>query len=124
METTDLTLQVLLEIRDEARATNARLDVNTTRLDNHERILLRVADELGHIHGSLDRIDGRVVRLEAGQELTNERLERLEVGQHVTNDRLRALVGLTGAVIDRQSEDGAAIEDLRRRVGLLERKLG
>ncbi|MBC8070936.1 MAG: hypothetical protein IAG13_21590 [Deltaproteobacteria bacterium] len=138
METTDLTLKVLLEIRDEARATNARLDVNTARLDNHERILLRVADELGHIHGTLERIDGRVVRLEAGQELTNERLERLElgqertnerlerleVGQQLTNDRLRTLVGLTGAVTDRQSEDGAAIEDLRRRVGLLERKLG
>jgi predicted nucleic acid-binding Zn-ribbon protein len=156
METTDLTLQVLLEIRDEARATNARLDQTnarlertevhlTARLDKHERILLRVAEELGNIHGklermddvlermdgaleridgTLERIDGRVVRLEGGQELTNERLERPEIGQQLTNDRLRTLVGLTGAVIDRQSQDGAAIEDLRRRVGLLECKLG
>jgi chromosome segregation ATPase len=141
----NLVLRVLEQIRDEARATNARLDqtnarldLKIARLDNHERILLRVAEELGAIHGTLERIDGRVVRLEAGQELTNERLEHLEAGQELTNERLEhldagqsrveqqlgALVGLTGQIADRQLSGDAALDDLRRRVEQLERKVG
>lgn len=131
----NLVLRVLEQIRDEARATNARLDATdarlTARLDNHERLFMRMAEELAAIHGTLERIDGRVVRLEAGvvrleagQELTNERLEQLAAGQSRVEQQLGTLVGLTGQIADRQQRGDAALDDLRRRVEQLERKVG
>ena len=75
----------------------ARLD---TRLDVHERILLRIADQLGSV---------------------DARLDGLEEGQKLASGRLETLVGVVDRVIDRGQQLDLALAALRDRVGLLER---
>ncbi|MBA3540262.1 MAG: hypothetical protein H0T79_11600 [Deltaproteobacteria bacterium] len=47
MTSDDLTLRVLIEIRDEIRSTNARVDQTNARLDLTNQRLENVRDELG-----------------------------------------------------------------------------
>jgi predicted RNase H-like nuclease (RuvC/YqgF family) len=107
MEPTDITIQILTDIRDQARLTNERLDQTNTRLDRMN-----------------DRIDG-----------TNERLEtmREELSRRIVESEIRtstAITELAGTVRDmthvlRASHDVRPrlercekdIADLRRRIG-------
>jgi chromosome segregation ATPase len=116
MTTPDITGHVLADIRDEIRGTNTRLDQAIThlgarldqavtrldtRIDAHERILLRIADQLGRMDARLDRIDE---------------------GQQRTDRRLETIVGLLTTAATRHETIDEAIADLQRRVGVLEQR--
>jgi chromosome segregation ATPase len=116
-EITDITGRLLADIRDEIRGTNTRLDSAVARLDAHERILLRMADELGGVNGRLDTVNGRLGRLERGQERTNERLATIATVLERLADRANDF-DEQGARID------AALDEVRRKVELLERRHG
>ncbi|HWB78968.1 MAG TPA: hypothetical protein VG755_28595 [Nannocystaceae bacterium] len=121
--TTDITGHVLADIRDEIRGTNTRLDQAIThlgarldqavtrldtRIDAHERILLRIADQLGRMDARFDRLDARFDAMDARFDRTDRRLE--------------AIVGLLETSAARHDTVDEAIADLQRRVGVLEQR--
>jgi hypothetical protein len=108
----DLSTEVLIQIRDEIKATradlgaridltNVRLDQMTTRLDTHEKVLVRLVD-LGERH---EHALARVVN----------RLESLD-------DRFDNF--LTGAHHNAHEEERKKLEDLDARVSRLEAREG
>ena len=61
MESDDLTIRVLIEIRDEIRSTNQRVDRTNERVDH----LSTRVDQLGdHLSGRIDSLAERVVESE------------------------------------------------------------
>jgi hypothetical protein len=101
----DLTTQILIEIRDEIRATNARLD---------------------HTNG---RLDSLAAGMNARLDETNTRLDRLERRQVEAEIRVStALVEVVGAVHemrDAYREDRqlrATVENHEHRIEALERR--
>jgi len=101
---TDLTTQVLIEIRDEARKTNARLDQTNSRLDQ------TVA--------RLDQTIARLDRLEHRQTESEIRISTEIVGV------VGAINRLTDALLDpeRVPSFTVRLDDHERRLGELERR--
>lgn len=98
----DLTTQILIEIRDEIRKTNARLDHTNARLDGtNER---------------LDSLTSRFDRLERRQVQAEVRVSTEIVGVMGAIDRL------TEAMLDPGSYAALAarVADHERRIGVLE----
>jgi chromosome segregation ATPase len=99
---TDLSTQVLIEIRDEVRKTNARLDQTNARLDQ--------------TNARLDQ--------------TNERLDRAEARQTEAEVRISTeIVGVVGAIHELRDiliadrKQTARIEDHELRIRALEQRL-
>ena len=67
----DLTTRVLIEIRDEVRRTNERLDQTNRRLDGTNERLMQMGDRLD---ARLDQTNGRLAALERRQTETEIRL--------------------------------------------------
>jgi predicted nucleic acid-binding Zn-ribbon protein len=105
----DLVLEVLKQIRDEAKKTNVRLE----RLEKGQT-----------------ETNERLQKLEKGQAETNDRLETLEKGQAETNDRLAdteirlatELVAVAGAV-GQLKETLLQDRDLRQKVASHETRI-
>jgi chromosome segregation ATPase len=111
MEPTDLTIEILKGIRDEAHKTNERLDRTNSRLDE-----LRV-----DVRAGLDELRTDLV----------DRIERVERRQTETEVRLATeLVAVGGAVRevrDLLREDRALrdrVDDHERRLSAVERRTG
>ena len=99
----DVTLQVLIDIRDEIRATNNRLDGTNQRVD-----------------GLNQRVDGLEVRMREQIEVLRE-----EVGQRIAHSEIRLATAITdvhGTMIDVKTMLGAQL-DLRERVVACERDI-
>jgi hypothetical protein len=102
----ELTTKVLIEIRDDARATQAAVKETNVRLDKMRE---EISAELG---------------------ATNSRLDRLEARQVATETRLATeLVAVVAAihevrdVIREDRADRKRLDRLERRVGALEKKI-
>jgi thiamine biosynthesis lipoprotein ApbE len=102
----DITTQVLIEIRDEVRKTNQRLDATVDRLD-----------------ATVERLDATVERADG----INSRLDRLERRQVESEVRISTeLVAVVGAVREMRDaflEDRrltAQVSDHERRIQVLE----
>lgn len=108
MEPRDITNEILIGIRDEIRLTNSRLD-------GHERILIRAAEQLGHLTGEVAQANARLDRHDARFAGIADILSRMD----------RRLEHVEGA-IDRVFDVAAspAFVELQRRVEALEHKTG
>lgn len=118
MTVSDLTLELLKQIRDAAYETNARLDQTNARLDQTNARLDQTRTDLA---AKIDQT--RVEFLEKLEQLrvdvtdridqTNTRVGRLE---HSTAQ----LVEHVGTIVDRGGRLADDVADLRRRVEILE----
>jgi len=132
VEPRDITNEILIGIRDEIRQTN-------TRLDGHERILIRVADALGVLTGRVDvltdHVDvltGRVDVLGGQMEQANARLERHDGRFARMTEILTSMDHRLTSMDHRLERVEGAIDvtanpvfvDLQRRVEALEHKAG
>ena len=102
MESSDLTIQVLREIRDEIRLTNGRLD---------------------QTNGQLDQTNGRLDRMNGKLDLTNERLEKLEKRQAQGEIRLSTEMVAVAKAVDSVRQLLAERLDLRDRVDEHDRRI-
>jgi predicted RNase H-like nuclease (RuvC/YqgF family) len=109
----DITTQVLIEIRDEVRRTNQRLDGTNERLDA----------TVERLDATVERLDATVERLDA----TVERLDRVERRQVEAEVRISTeLVAVAGAIREMKDvflEDrrlAAQVSDHERRIQVLE----
>ena len=101
MESTDLTVQILIDIRDQLTVTNQRLDTTNERIDAMSRHLGKRIDDLGK------RIDQ-----------TNRQLITTETRLATEISALRgALVVDDPSVLDRLGRCERDIEELRQRLG-------
>jgi len=114
MEPTDLTIEILRSIRDEAHQTNERLELTNQRLDQTNKRIDRTNDRL-------DQLRTDVV----------DRIERVERRQTETEIRLASeLVAVGGAVRevrDLLREDRTLrdrVDDHERRLSAVERRTG
>ena len=142
-ETPDLTVAILREIRDEIRATNARLDVTNARLDETNTRLDRMFQEqIRHATaivaleaGQRDLIGGQrelvaaVGRVVDAVVAVDRRVSALEQGQGRIVDELRAINGrldrvLTGPMGTAVREHDARLDAVEARVDVLERRTG
>lgn len=64
MEPDDLTIRVLVEIRDEVRNTNQRMDTLTGRVDTLTEHVDRMSDRVGSVEAGLEKLGQRVVESE------------------------------------------------------------
>ncbi len=78
MAGSDITLEILTDIRAEMRGTNARLDSLMERLDLVDITLLDLAVEQGLLVRHQRAIDQRDARLESRIRALEDRLEKLE----------------------------------------------
>jgi chromosome segregation ATPase len=129
VEPRDITNEILIGIRDEIRLTNAEVRQNNARLDGHERIFMRVADELGHLTGRVDHLTGRVEALGGEMAQVNARLDRHDArfaGITEILTRMDRRLEHVEGTIDRAFDVAAnpAFVDLQRRVEALEHKTG
>lgn len=83
----DLTPKLLMEIRDEIRQSNRRLEGIDERLGGIDERLGGIDGRLGGIDGRLAGLDKRVSRLEAGQARQHEQMKELLkiVDEHAAN---------------------------------------
>ncbi|HEY8087702.1 MAG TPA: hypothetical protein VIF09_07655 [Polyangiaceae bacterium] len=114
MEPTDLTIEILKGIREEAQKTNERLDRTNDRLDG---LRTEVRSGFSELRGELEDVRGVIGEL-------RDRQTASEV--HVATE----LVGVAGAVRevrDLLREDRALrvrVEDHERRISEMERRTG
>jgi hypothetical protein len=108
----DLTRKILIEIRDEVRKTNERLDQTNLRLDQTNL-----------------RLDQTNLRLEQSGESLDQRLDRLDRRQTEAELRIATeIVAVAGAVRELKDvflEDrrlAARVDDHERRLAMLESK--
>jgi chromosome segregation ATPase len=64
MPTDDITVQVLVEIRDEIRSTNRRLDATNERLERLETTSGQLVERIDGTNQRLDRLENRLVESE------------------------------------------------------------
>jgi chromosome segregation ATPase len=132
MGPTDLTVDILISIREEIRGTNTRLDETITRLDGHERVLVRMEREIGRLNETQietnARLDGVSERLDGVSERLDGVIVRLDGhdrAQNVVGQRLSGIQDQLGTLVDIVKRiDDDEIGDLRRRVEALEAKVG
>jgi hypothetical protein len=74
VETSDITVQILREIRDEVRGANARLDATNERL---ARVATRVEDGFAAVDGRLAAVEGHLVNVDASITSRHRDLVRL-----------------------------------------------
>ncbi len=124
MEPTGLTIEILRDIRDEIRGTNARIDATNARLDGTNARLDATNDHLDALGGRVDVLGGKV-------DVTNGRIERLERRQTDMEIRLSteivAVVGAVNEVRDLLREDRhlrARVDDHERRLAAVETRVG
>lgn len=108
MTDSELTTTILRQIRDEIGKTNTRLDVLTEQTNNR----------LGTVAERLDTVAERLDTLTEHAAVTNDRLAVVET---VLRDVAAQVVFIGRYVKNKQD---AAILDLRKRVGRLEKKVG
>ena len=111
MQSDDLTLRVLIEIRDEIRSTNERVDHTNSRLD-HLRDDLgsridRLRDDLGE---RIDRVDHRITAVDLRHHTT-----QLELIASTNN--VGTMLQNNFALRDRVAQCEQDIADLRDRIG-------
>jgi hypothetical protein len=102
MDTTDVPIEILRGIREEARATNARIDQTNERLDQTTAMLaerlerlerrqveseVRLATEIVAVAGAVDRATDMIANLR--EDLKQDRALRARVDDH--EDRIRAI---------------------------------
>ena len=122
VEPRDITNEILIGIRDEIRQTNAEVRQTNARLDGHERIFMRVADELGHLTGRVDALGGEMAQVNARLDRHDARFAGITEILTRMDRRLEHVEG----TIDRAFDVAAnpAFIDLQRRVEALEHKTG
>lgn len=109
MEPTDLTLEILKDIRSELRSTNTRLDQANARLDQTNTRLDQTNAILDQANARLDTMNGRLAE-------TENKLDAL--GRRVVESEIRtatAITELAGSVQD-LTRMLRAQHDLRPRV--------
>ncbi len=127
MEPRDITNEILIGIRDEIRLTNARLD-------GQQRILIRVADDLGDLNGRVDHLTGRVDHLTGRVDHLTGRVDHLTGRVDILTGHVEHLTGAMEQVharLDRHDVRFAVITDILGRMdrrferveGLLDRAL-
>jgi len=129
----DLTTKVLIEIRDEIRSTNSRLDQTNQRLDNVTECLGNVTERLDNVTERLDNVTDRLdnvtdrldthekvlVRLVDLSERHEQTLGKLVTRMDTLNDRFDNF--LTGAHQKARDETRRKYDELDQRVTRLER---
>jgi len=122
----DLTTKVLIEIRDEIRSTNSRLDQTNQRLDNVTERLDNVTERLDNVTERLDNVTDRLdthekvlVRLVDLSERHEQALGKLVTRMDTLNDRFDNF--LTGAHQKAHDETRRKYDELDQRVTRLER---
>ena len=105
----DLTTRVLIEIRDEVRRTNERLETGfgqvNSRLDQTNERIDQTNERIGQTNERLDQTNERL-------DVTNERLDQTIKRLDVTNARLDNLRDIAG---DRYRELDARVRVLEAR---------
>lgn len=88
---TDLTTEILVQIRDSVRETNARLDATNVRLDATNARLDDLRTEMrqgfADVRGAIADLDHVVLRHEESQRQLVERVERVEARLDVLEKR-------------------------------------
>ena len=115
----DLTTKVLIEIRDEIRSTNSRLDQTNQRLDNVTECLGNVTERLDNVTDRLDTHEKVLVRLVDLSERHEQALGKLVTRMDTLNDRFDNF--LTGAHQKAHDETRRKYDELDQRVTRLER---
>jgi hypothetical protein len=86
VETTDVTIQILRDIRDEIRGTNARLDRLETRVEDG---FAAVDGRLAAVDGRLAAVEGHLVNVDASITSMHRDLARLRpIGDALVKQRL------------------------------------
>ncbi len=99
---TDITVEILKDIRDGVRQTNTRLDQTNARLDQMgEELNARLDQTNSRLDQTNSRLDGLRQDVEEGFRLLDTRIDNILMGEH-----------------------GKEHDDLRRRVGRIEEHLG
>ncbi len=78
MAASDITIEILKDIRDEIRGTNKRLDVNNERLDTVESTLLDLAEQERFVVRYTRAISERDLKLETRVSDLEGRVDKLE----------------------------------------------
>lgn len=107
MKPDDITVQILIEIRDEIRSNSQRIDQTNLRLDQTNLRIDMARDELGA------RIDGLGQRVVESELRTATAIDELGSTMRDVHGLLKDRLDLRDRV-DRCERD---IEDLKRRVG-------
>ena len=107
MQPTDLTIEILKDIRDEIRGTNARIDDTNSRVDSLRE----------DTNARFDETNTRLARLERRQIDADMRVATLLTSVANSIDDVRVMFREDRAVRGR-------VDDLDRRVGALERRGG
>jgi predicted nucleic acid-binding Zn-ribbon protein len=117
MEPTDVTIEILEGIRDEARKTSEGLTTTNEHLVTLVDRIDRLDDRISHLDESVERLDGRVERLEKRQVETEVRLAT----------ELAGVAGAVREVRDVLREDCALrlrVDDHERRLTAIEQRRG
>ncbi len=111
----ELTTQILIEIRDGIRQTNERIGSTNERLDKtNERLDRVVQEQIRHATA--------IVGLERAQRDMIGALVTMNDNLCGLNDRLdHVLIGPLGTTVRKHTDD---IDDLRRRLEVLEKRTG
>jgi len=114
MTTSDLTVEILCEIRDEARQTNRRLAAVESRLGSMDERLGSMDERLGSMDERLESMDHRLGRTEQGLSDLGQFMRQIALDQ-ARHKRFHA------HHVDVLERD---VEDLKGRVRKIEDKVG
>jgi archaellum component FlaC len=114
MTTSDLTVEILREIRDEARQTNRRLAAVESRLGSMDERLGSMDERLGSMDDRLESMDQRLGRTEQGLSDLGQFMRQIALDQ-ARHERFHT------HHVDVLERD---VEDLKGRVRKIEDKVG
>ena len=118
----ELTTQILIEIRDGIRQTNERIGSTNERLDKTNERLDKTNERLDRVVQEQIRHATAIVGLERAQRDMIDALMTMNANITGLNDRLdHVLIGPLGTTVRKHTDD---IDDLRRRLEVLEKRTG
>jgi chromosome segregation ATPase len=104
LETTDITVQILRDIRDEIRGTNHRIDRLEQRFDGVDARLGRIEGRVERVEDRLDHVEGRLAGVESA--ITKFHLDMLRLSP----------IGDGDALVKRVSRCERDIAELKERI--------
>jgi len=110
MEPTDLTIEILKNIRDEVRQTNGRLDQTNARLDR--------------MNACLDQTNERVERVESGLSEVSRRIVESEIRTSTAIAELAGTVREMTSVLRAQHDLRPRVERCERDIAALQHRVG
>lgn len=130
MESNELTIAVLREIRDSVREVRAGVDQTNARIDQTNARLDQTINRLDQTNARLDQTINRVDQTNDRLDQTIVRLDRLERRQVESETRIATeLIEVANAVrnvkelLERQAADRGKLDDHERRITALEARV-